>query len=81
MSQRTFQFRLRSTHAAPARATESLVMEFLSETGHQQPQTPSLTTPGFRLYLLSLLLCQHHQLVVNAQERGIPLTQLEGTSP
>lgn len=50
MSQRTFQFRLRS----------------------------SLTTPGFRLYLLSLLLCQHHYLVANAQERGIPLQRVEG---
>lgn len=36
-------------------------------------------TPGFRLYLLSLLLCQHHYLVANAQERRIPLRELEGT--
>ena len=26
-----------------------------------------------------LLLCQHHYLVANAQERGIPLQQVEGT--
>lgn len=79
MSQRTFQFRLRSSHAAPDRATASLVVEFLAESGEWQPQTPSLTTPGFRLYLLSLLLCQHHYLVANAQERGIPLRRVEGT--
>jgi hypothetical protein len=79
MSPRTFQFRLRSSHAAPDHATESLVVEFLAESGEWQPQTPSLTTPGFRLYLLSLLLCQHHYLVANAQERGIPLRQMEGT--
>lgn len=79
MSQRTFQFRLRSSHAAPDRATGSLVVEFLADSGEWQPQTPSLTTPGFRLYLLSLLLCQHHYLVANAQERGIPLRQVEGT--
>lgn len=78
MSQRTFQFRLRSSHAAPDRATGSLVVEFLAESGEWQPQNPSLTTPGFRLYLLSLLLCQHHYLVANAQERGIPLQQVEG---
>jgi hypothetical protein len=78
MSPRTFQFRLRSSHAAPDRATESLVVEFLAESGEWQPQTPSLTTPGFRLYLLSLLLCQHHYLVANALERGIPLRQVEG---
>ena len=79
MSQRTFQFRLSSSHAAPDRATASLVVEFLAESGEWQAQTPSLTTPGFRLYLLSLLLCQHHYLVANAQERGVPLRQVEGT--
>jgi hypothetical protein len=79
MSQRTFQFRLSSSHATPDRATASLVVEFLAESGEWQPQTPSLTTPGFRLYLLSLLLCQHHYLVANAQERGVPLQQVEGT--
>lgn len=79
MNQRTFQFRLRSSHATPDRATEALVVEFLSESGEWQPQSLSLTTPGFRLYLLSLLLCQHHYLVANAQERGIPLQQVEGT--
>jgi hypothetical protein len=40
---------------------------------------PSLTTPGFRLYLLSLLLCQHHYLVANAQECHLPLQQVEGS--
>ena len=79
MSQRTFQFRLRSSHDAPDRATRSLVVEFLAESGEWQPQTPSLTTPGFRLYLLSLLLCQHHYLVANARERSIPLRQVEGS--
>jgi uncharacterized OsmC-like protein len=78
MNQRTFQFRLLSSHAAPDRATGSPVVEFLAESGEWQPQNPSLTTPGFRLYLLSLLLCQHHYLVANAQERGIPLQQVEG---
>jgi hypothetical protein len=79
MSQRTFQFRLRSSHDAPDRATGALVVEFLGESGQWQPQTPSLTTPGFRLYLLSLLLCQHHYLVANARERSIPLQQVEGS--
>ncbi|MEB3194647.1 MAG: hypothetical protein VKO19_05965 [Cyanobacteriota bacterium] len=79
MSSRTFQFRLFSSHDAPDRATGSLVVEFLAESGEWQPQTPSLTTPGFRLYLLSLLLCQHHYLVANARERCIPLRQVEGS--
>lgn len=78
MSQRTFQFRLRSSHSALAHTTQSLVVELLTESGEWQPQVPSLTTPGFRLYLLSLLLCQHHYLVANAAERNLPLQQVEG---
>ena len=78
MNQRIFQFRLRSRHSALARTTQSLVVELLSESGEWQPQVPSVTTPGFRLYLLSLLLCQHHYLVANAAERAIPLQQVEG---
>jgi hypothetical protein len=70
MSQRTFQFRLFSSHAAPDRVTASLVVEFLAESGEWQPQTPSLTTPRFRLYRLSLLLCQYYCLVANAQEQA-----------
>ena len=68
MSQRTFQFRLRSSHSALATNTQSLVVEWLSDSGVWEPQVPTLTTPGFRLYLLSLLLCQHHYLVANATE-------------
>jgi hypothetical protein len=33
--------------------------------------------PGFRLYLISLLLCQHFYLVANAREKAIPLQQVE----
>ena len=33
--------------------------------------------PGFRLYLISLLLCQHFYLVANANERQIPLQQVD----
>lgn len=77
MTSRTFQFRLRSSHSGTDRHTQSLVVEFLADSGEWQPQSPSLTTPGFRLYLLSLLLCQHHYLVANAQERAIPLLQVE----
>jgi hypothetical protein len=77
MSQRTFQFRLRNSHPAPERATTDLVVELLSDSGVWEPQQLSFTTPGFRLYLISLLLCQHHYLVANAREQEIPLRQVE----
>jgi hypothetical protein len=78
MKTRTFRFRLRSRHPAPDHATTDLELEFLSESGAWELQNPSLTTPGFRLYLLSLLLCQHFYLVANAREKHIPLEAVEG---
>ena len=75
--QRTFQFRLRSSHAAPDRATAGLVVEFLTDSGQWEPQQLSLTMPGFRIYLIALLLCQHVYLVANAREKAIPLQQVE----
>ena len=77
MNNRTFRFRLRSSHRPPERATTDLVVEFLSDSGLWEPQQLSFSTPGFRLYLISLLLCQHHYLVANAREREIPLQQVE----
>ena len=68
--ERTFTFRLRSSQAA-------IVVEMLGESGEWTPQIPSLTFPGFRLYLLYLLLCLHHSLVVNARERGLQLQKVE----
>ena len=77
MSERTFRFRLRSSHRPPERTTTDLVVEFLTETGLWEPQKLSLTMPGFRIYLISLLLCQQVSLVANAREKGIPLQEVQ----
>ena len=62
-NERNFQFRLRSSHRAPEYQTSNLVVEFLADSGLWEPQQLSITMPGFRLYLISLLLCQHFYLV------------------
>jgi hypothetical protein len=77
MSARTFRFRLRSSHRPPERNTTDLVVEFLSDSGLWEPQQLSLTMPGFRIYLISLLLCQHFYLVANAREKAIPLQEVQ----
>ena len=77
MTNRTFRFRLRSSHRAPERATQDLVVEFLSDSGLWEPQQLSLSMPGFRIYLISLLLCQHFYLVANAREQGIALQEVQ----
>jgi hypothetical protein len=71
--ERLFQVRLGSSHHAPDRRSEDLVVEFLTDAGEWQPQELSLTMPGVRLYLISLLLCQHIPLIATAREKGIPL--------
>jgi hypothetical protein len=78
VADRIFQFRLRSDHPAPDRQTEALALEFLNAEGQWEPQDPTLTTPGFRLFLLSLVLCQHFYLVANAREMALPLHRVEG---
>jgi hypothetical protein len=77
MTNRTFRFRLRSSHRAPERASQDLVVEFLSDSGLWEPQQLSLSMPGFRIYLISLLLCQHFYLVANAREKCIPLQEVQ----
>ena len=57
-NERNFQFRLRSSHRAPKYQTSNLVVEFLADSGLWEHQQLSITMPGFRLYLISLLLCQ-----------------------
>ncbi len=51
--------------------------ELLNDDGQWEPQQLSFSTPGFRIYLISLLLCQLVYLVANAQERQIPLERVE----
>lgn len=74
---RLFRFRLQSRHPAPERAITDLAVQWLSPEGLWEPQELTLTMPGFRIYLISLLLCQHFYLVVNACERRIPLERVE----
>lgn len=77
MRARTFHFRLHSSHQPPQRATANLVVELRNDAGQWEPQQLSFSTPGFRIYLISLLLCQHVYLVANAQEKHIPLQRVE----
>lgn len=77
MSNRTFQFRLRCSHCAPERNSQELQVEMLRDDGHWEAQKPQLDFPGFRLYLIALLLCQHRHLIRHGLEKGLPLRQIE----
>jgi hypothetical protein len=77
-STRRFSFRLQSFHPAPERTSTDLAVQWLNAEGEWEPQELSLTMPGFRIYLISLLLCQHFYLVANARERQLPLARVDG---
>ena len=53
------------------------MVELLNDNGQWQSQQLSFSTPGFRIHLISLLLCQHFYLVANAQGNRIPLERVE----
>jgi hypothetical protein len=76
-SSRQFRFRLQSQHPAPERTSTDLAVQWLNAEDNWEPQNLSLTMPGFRIYLISLLLCQHYYLVANARERQLPLARVE----
>jgi hypothetical protein len=78
MSPRTFAFRLRSRPSGAEPASASLQLERQDETGAWEALIPSLSTPGFRLYLVSMLVCLHYHLVAEARERGLSLRGVEG---
>ena len=85
MGHHTFRLRLSDSLAGtsgsePALATGNpLLLERLSDTGVWEQQDASLSTPPFRLYLFSLLLCMRFHLVREANAQGIPLHQLQAT--
>jgi hypothetical protein len=76
MSHRTFQFRL---HDQPRQADATPVVERLSDAGLWEMQQSDLSTPPFRLSLISLLLCLRYHLVSEARDRQIPLRELRAT--
>ena len=76
MSHRTFQFRL---HDQPGQPDATLVLERLSDAGLWEVQQGDLSTPPFRLSLISLLLCLRYHLVSEARDRQIPLRELHAS--
>jgi hypothetical protein len=52
------------------------VVERFSDAGVWEVQQSALSTPPFRLSLISLLLCLRYHLVSEARDRQIPLREL-----
>ena len=56
------------------------MVEFLNDSGLWEAQQLSFTLPGFRIDLISLLLCQHVDRVANAHEKGTALQEVQPIS-
>ena len=78
MARRVFRFRLNSHPEGDQPPATTLRLERQDETGAWEELQPSLATPGFRLYLSSMLICLHYHLVSEAREQGLALREVRG---
>lgn len=78
MAVRQFRFRLNSKPGAPAAEAQPAAIDLLDGDGRWQPQRIDAATPGFRLYLIALLLCLHTAIVMQSAELGLALQEVQG---
>jgi hypothetical protein len=67
------------SHRRRTRLRLVLQLERQDETGAWEALIPFISTPGFRLDLVSMLVCLHYNLVAEARERGLSLRGVEGS--
>ena len=77
MSERTFSMRLRSTYEGTVNAVAGLDVEHRVQ-GEWQPLELGVASPGFEIFVYSVLTCQHMYFRVNCAERGLVLDSAEG---
>lgn len=78
MAIRRFHFRLNSKPGAPSAEAQPAAIDLLDADGRWQPQRIDAATPGFRLYLIALLLCLHTATVMQSAELGLVLQEVQG---
>ena len=78
MTVRQFRFRLNSKPGAPAAEAQPAAIDLLDADGCWQPQRIDAATPGFRLYLIALLLCLHTAIVMQSADLGLALQEVQG---
>lgn len=77
MSERNFHMRLKSTYQGTENGVASLDVE-QRIGGEWKPLVLALTTPGFDIFVYTILTCQHMYFRVNCAERGLLLEHTEG---
>lgn len=78
MSERTFRMRMQCSYQGNNNAVAVLSVERHAE-GRWQPLELDLGTPGFEIFVYSLLTCQHLYFRANCAERGLLLDSADGS--
>jgi len=77
MSDLTFQMRLKCHYTSSANNVDSLAVEHLVDKDWRQLDL-NTTSPGFDIFMYSILTCQHMYFRLNAAERNLVLDSSEG---
>jgi hypothetical protein len=78
MSTRTWNLRMNATYEGDKNKVATAVTEQLSD-GEWKPLQINNDSPGFLIFVYSLLSCQHLYMHINAAEQGLVLSASSGT--
>jgi hypothetical protein len=79
MTQRQWKLRMDCSYEGANNKTTSLKVEQRHEDGSWKPLEISVQSPGFLIFVYSLLTCQHQYMHTNAAESGLILSGSHGT--
>ncbi len=77
MSERNFHLRSRVTYAQPDNKVDTLEVEIEAD-GQWRPFVLNEVTPGFEVFVYSMLSCQHTYFRLNCAENDLLLERAEG---
>jgi hypothetical protein len=78
MNDRSFQLRLSCRYEDPDNSVADLDVEVLAD-GQWETLDLSVNTPGFLLFVYTILTCQHRYLRTNCAEKGFRLESASGS--
>ncbi len=79
MANRQWNLRMDCTYEGANNKTNSLKVEQRQDDGSWKPLEISVQSPGFLIFVYSLLTCQHQYMHTNAAESGLLLSGSHGT--
>ena len=78
MNERSFRLRQFCRYEDPDNSIADLEVEVLAD-GRWEPIDLNMHTPGFLLFVYTILTCQHRYLRANCAEKGLRLESAEGS--